>query len=360
MDMAVSLSKGRVFSIEHPTEGMPALTVFSGNAGQLLRGDAPTIQVLKAIRQRAQRNGVPFIIHLQEAGTGKKQSVGMAKLLEDIFGDEVALFCYGPEESNGLIRPGMDQYTISSKNLPVRARSVMHLPVVERTLLRKNQRVAINTSYDFPLPNGELAYLVSAGFHYDLGLTSTSKHISLLQAADTRVAAELLLQQDIGNARELSDHSNDDPSVRGRKGLLTFSGDGNTRGFVGTRWQLDRTSALRQGLGANVKEATEEIGATAHLTHSIQQEFIERKHPWMQLAGNLVNDALGALDSATGGKWGERKLDHQFYRDFTITSSGELESLERFDVIENNVFYGFENADHYVIGTLFGYRAAAD
>jgi hypothetical protein len=139
-------------------------------------------------------------------------------------------------------------------------------------------------------------------------------------------------------------------------GLVTFSGDGNTRGFVGTRWQIDRVEALKKGLGEGVLEATEEISVTAILPHSIQQEFIGKKHPLLKLAGNLIDDVIDTLDETTGLKWGERKLDHQFYRDFSVTAKGKLVPLHRFDIIENNVFYAFENADHYFIGTLFGFQ----
>jgi hypothetical protein len=139
-------NKGRILTIEHPTDSSPALMVFSGNAGQLLRGDIPTINILKAMRQRAHRNGVAFAMHFQEAGAVRKNSAGMARLLEDVFGDEVTIFRYGPQESNGQIRKGLDQYTVSSKNLSIRARSVVHLPVVERNVMRRNQRAAVNTS----------------------------------------------------------------------------------------------------------------------------------------------------------------------------------------------------------------------
>ena len=57
--------KGRILTIEHPTDSSPALMVLSGNAGQLLRGDIPTVNILKAMRQRAHRNDVPFVLHLQ-------------------------------------------------------------------------------------------------------------------------------------------------------------------------------------------------------------------------------------------------------------------------------------------------------
>ena len=117
--------KGRILTIEHPTDSSPALMVLSGNAGQLLRGDIPTINILKAMRQRAHRNGVPFVLHLQEAGAVRKNSVGMTRLLEDVFEDEVTIFQYGPQESNGLIRTGLDQYTVSSITLSVRARSIV-------------------------------------------------------------------------------------------------------------------------------------------------------------------------------------------------------------------------------------------
>ena len=69
---------------------------------------------------------------------------------------------------------------------------------------------------------------------------------------------------------------------------------------------------------------------------------------------------IDTLDETTGSKWGERKLDHQFYRDFAITPEGLLVPLHRFDIIENNVFYAFENADHYFIGTLFGFQMNGD
>ncbi len=65
-------NKGRILTIEHPTDSSPAVMVFSGNAGQLLRGDKPTVNILKAIRRRAERNGVPFAIHFQEAGAVRK------------------------------------------------------------------------------------------------------------------------------------------------------------------------------------------------------------------------------------------------------------------------------------------------
>ncbi len=348
-------NKGRILTIEHPTDSTPALTVFSGNAGQLLRGDIPTANVLKAMRQRAHRNGVAFVIHFQEAGAIRQNSVGMTKLLEDLFGDEVTIFRYGPEESNGHIRVGLDQYIVSSTNLSVRARSIVHLPVVERNVLRRNQRAAVNTSYDFVLPDGEQAYLETTGFHYDLGLTPLSVRVSRLQAVETRRGVEKLIQQDIDHKGPMVDH-NSVTSVRGRMGLVTFSGDGNTRGFIGTRWQMDRVEALKNGLGDGVKEATEEISVTAHLPHSIQQEFIGKQNALLKLAGNIIDDVIEAIDDTTGSKWGERKLDHQFYRDFMISSEGLLVPLHRFNVIENNVFYDFENADHYFISTLFGYQ----
>ena len=119
---------------------------------------------------------------------------------------------------------------------------------------------------------------------------------------------------------------------------------------------MDRVDALKKGLGDNVKEATEEISVTANLPHSIQQEFIGKKNRLLKLTGNIIDDVIDAIDVTTGSKWGERKLDHQFYRDFVITPEGLLVPSQRFDVIENNVFYDFANADHYFIGTLFGFQ----
>jgi hypothetical protein len=347
-------TKGRILTIEHPTDSAPALMVFSGNAGQLLRGDISTVHILKAMRQRALRNGVAFTIHLQEAGAVNKNSVGMTRLLEDVFGDEVNIFCYGQQDTNGQIREGLDQYTVSSKDLTVRTRSVIHLTVVERKLMRRNQRIAMNTSYDFMLPNGERGYLETTGFHYDLGLTPNSTKISRLQAVETRQGVEKLIQEDMLQQKSFFDQ-NRGAVVDGFKGLVTFSGDGNTRGLIGTRWHIDRVEALKKGLGDDVLEATQEIDVTANLPHSIQQEFIEKKHPVLKLTGHIVNSAIDVIDVTTGNKWGERKLDHQFYRDFTLTPDGSFAPLRRFDVIENNVFYNFENADHYFISTLFGY-----
>jgi hypothetical protein len=356
--------KGRILTIEHPTDSSPAVMVLSGNAGQLLRGDIPTVNILKAMRRRAHRNGVPFVLHFQEAGTVRKNSVGMTRLLEDVFEDEVTIFQYGPQESNGLIRKGLDQYTVSSKKLSIRARSVVHLPIVERNVMRRNQRAAVNTSYDFVLPNGEQAYLETTGFHYDLGLTPISAKVSRLQAYETRRGVESLIQQDIDPQQCHPDQSEGSQkvveSIRGRAGLVTFSGDGNTRGFVGTRWQMDRVDALKKGLGEDVQEATEEISVTANLPHSIQQEFIGKKHPLLKFAGNMLDDVFDVIDDTTGSKWGERKLDHQFYRALRITAEGKLVPLQKFDVVENNVFYDFANADHYCIGTLFGFQMNGD
>lgn len=348
-------NQGRILTIEHPTDSVPALMVFSGNAGQLLRGDIPTANILKAMRQRVQRNGVAFTMHFQEAGTGRKNSVGMTRLLEDVFGDDIVIFRYGSQESSGQVRQGLDQYTVSSRNLPVRTRSVVNLPVVERNVMRRNQRAAVNTSYDFVLPDGEQGYLETTGFHYDLGLTALSKRVSYLQAEETRQAVEKLIQQDI-NQEGSNVYPEVGKAVRGRKGLVTFSGDGNTRGFVGTRWQMDRIAALKKGLGDDLTEATEEIGVTANLSHSIQQELMERKSPLLKFTSIVVDNVIDIIDETTGSKWGERKLDHQFYRDFTITPEGSLLPLHKFDVIENNVYYGFVNADHYFISTLFGYQ----
>jgi hypothetical protein len=365
--------KGRILTIEHPTDSSPALMVLSGNAGQLLRGDIPTMNILKAMKRRAHRNGVPFVLHFQEAGAVRKNSVGMTRLLEDVFGDEVTIFQYGPQESKGLIRKGLDQYTVSSKTLSIRARGVVHLPIVERNVMRRNQRAAVNTSYDFVLPNGETGYLETTGFHYDLGLTPISTKVSRLQAYETRRGVERLIQQDMNPSLQCHpEHSSAChpersegsqkviESIRGRAGLITFSGDGNTRGFVGTRWQMDRVDALKKGLGEDVQEATEEISVTANLPHSIQQEFIGKKHPLLKFAGNMLDDFFDAIDDTTGGKWGERKLDHQFFRDFRVTTAGKLIPLQKFDVIENNVFYDFANADHYCIGTLFGFQENGD
>jgi len=348
-------TKGRILTIEHPMECSPALIVFSGNAGQLLRGDIPTANILKAIKRRTRRNKVPFVIHFQEAGAVSKGSVGMTRLLEDVFGDEVTIFRYGPQESRGQIRAGFDQYIVSAKTLSVRARSTVLLPVVERNVLRRNQRAAVNTSYDFPLPDGETGYLETTGFHYDLGLTAISKRVSLLQAEETRWGVEKLLQQDLSLNGSTPEHALIKP-IRGRKGLITFSGDGNTRGFAGTRWQRERVEALKRRLGDEVKEATEEIDVTAHLSQSIQQEFIEKTHPVLKLTGNVLDVVINAMAETTGNRWSERKLDHQFYQDFLITSEGNLAPLHRFGIIENNVFYDFGNADHYVISTLFGYQ----
>src|SRR6266571_4758802 len=303
-------NKGRILTIEHPTDSAPALMVFSGNAGKLLRGDIPTVNILKAMKRRAQRNGVAFVMHFQEAGAARKNSAGMTRLLEDVFGEEITIFRYGPQESHGQIRKGLDQYTVSSKNLTVRARSIVHLPVVERNVLRRNQRAAVNTSYDFVLPDGEQAYLETTGFHYDLGLTPLSVRVSRLQAVETRRGVEKLIQQDIDHKGPMVDH-NSVTSVRGRMGLVTFSGDGNTRGFIGTRWQMDRVEALKNGLGDGVKEATEEISVTAHLPHSIQQEFIGKQNALLKLAGNIIDDVIEAIDDTTGSKWGERTLFHQ-------------------------------------------------
>jgi hypothetical protein len=247
----------------------------------------------------------------------------------------------------------------------------VHLPVVERNVMRRNQRAAVNTSYDFVLPNAELAYLETTGFHYDLGLTPISTKVSRLQALETRRGVERLIQQDIDNPQQRHPSSDCHPersegsrvaleSIRGRAGLITFSGDGNTRGFVGTRWQMDRVDALKKGLGEGVQEATEEIGVTANLPRSIQQEFIGKKHPLLKFAGNMLDDVFDVIDDTTGGKWGERKLDHQFFRDFMVTPKGKLVPLQKFDVIENNVFYDFANADHYCIGTLFGFQMNGD
>ncbi len=346
--------RGRILTVEHPTESTPALLVFSGNAGQLLRGDVPTVNILKAMKQRVRRNNVPFVLHLQEAGAVSSSSVGMTRLLEDVFGDEATIFRYGTQETQGQIRLGFDQYIVSSRDLAIRTRSAVLLPVVERNLLRRNQRAALNTSYDYSLPDGEQGYLETTGFHYDLGLTSASKRVNILQARETRLGVEKLLRQDMYPDGHLFERP-DVQSICGRKGLITFSGDGNTHGGVGTRWQLDRVEALKRGFGSDIKEATEEIEVTANLSQSIQQEFMEKKHFLLKLAGSVVNDVITAVDDVTGSKWGERKLDHQFYRDFTVTTDGELVPLHCFDVIENNVFYDFANADHYCISTLFGY-----
>jgi hypothetical protein len=348
-------NNGMILTIEHPTDSAPALMVISGNAGQLLRGDIPTANILKAIRRRAQRNGVPFVMHFQEAGAMRRESVGMTRLIEDVFADDVTIYSYGPQESHGQIRPGFDQYIVSAKVLAVRARSVVLLPVVERNVLRRNQRAALNTSYDMTLPDGETAFLETTGFHYDLGLTPVSARISRIQAVETRRGAEQLLQQAIAQSGAAGASGEVRPPL-GLKGLITYSGDGNTHGLIGSRWQMDRVEALKEGLGEDVHEATEEISVTANIPHSIQQEFIGRKHPMVKFAGNVLDDVFDAIDDTTGSKWGERKLDHQFYRDFTITPEGLLAPLQRFDVIENNVFYDFANADHYSISTLFGYR----
>src|SRR5260370_19764861 len=275
--------KGRILTIEHPTDSSPAVMVFSGNGGQLLRGDIPTVNILKAMRRRAHRNSVHFVLHFQEAGTVRKSSVGMTKLLEDVFGDEVTIFRYGPQESNGLIRKGLDQYTVSSKKLSIRGRSVIHLPIVERNVMRRNQRAAVNTSYDLVLPNGEQGNLETTGFHYDLGLTPISAKVSRLKSLETRRGVESVIQQDIDPQQQCHPERSEGSqkvveSVRGRAGLVTFSGDGNTRGFVGTRWQIDPVDALKKGLGDDVKEATEETSVNTKLPHSIQQEFIGKNH----------------------------------------------------------------------------------
>jgi hypothetical protein len=38
---------------------------------------------------------------------------------------------------------------------------------------------------------------------------------------------------------------------------------------------------------------------------------------------------------------------------------GQLFSRHAFEAIESNVFYGFGDADHYVISTLFGYQSTS-
>jgi len=82
---------------------------------------------------------------------------------------------------------------------------------------------------------------------------------------------------------------------------------------------MDRVAALRNGLGGDLAEATEEISVTANLPHSIQQEFIGKKNPLLKFTSTVLDTDIDALDDTTGSKWGERKLDHQFYRDFIIT-----------------------------------------
>jgi hypothetical protein len=346
---------GRILTIEHPGESVPALLVFSSNAGQLLRGDEPTAVLLNAMRQCAHRKGVPFVMHFQETDRGLRRSVGMTRLLENIFGNEVSIFRHGAEDADDELHAGFDQYIVSSKELAVRARSVIQLPTLERRLLYGGQRAAMHTSYNWRLPDGEEAYLITSGFHYDLGFTRVSKQISQFQAQETRRSVERMLVRDLNLTGIGGDESRRTP-IYGRKALITFSGDGNTHGPLGTRWQPDQIAALRRGLGEEVKEATEAIEVTAQLSRSMQQEAIERKHPWLVLAGTLVDDMLSMVDEVTHSKWGERKLDHQFYCDFAITPSGEIAPLDAFDVVENHVFYGYGNADHYVISTLFGYR----
>ena len=138
--------------------------------------------------------------------------------------------------------------------------------------MRRNQRAAVNTSYDLVLPNAEPGYLETTGFHYDLGLTPISAKVSRLQALETRRGVERLIQQDIDPEQQYNPERGEGfqkvvESIRERAGLVTFSGDGNTRGFVGTRWQMDRVDALKKGLGEDVQEATEEISVTANLPH---------------------------------------------------------------------------------------------
>src|SRR5260370_8758857 len=225
-------NKGRIITVEQQKSSSPGIMVFCGNAGQLLRGDKPTVNILKAIRRRAERNGVPFAIHFQEAGAVRKNSVGMTRLLEDVFGDEVTIFCYGPQESNGLIRKGLDQYTVSSKKLSIRARSVIHLPIVERNVMRRNQRAAVNTSYDLVLPNGKQGYLETTGFHYDLGLTPITAKVSRLKSLETRRGVESVIQQDIDPQQQCHPERSEGSqklvkSVLGQPRLLTFTADGN-------------------------------------------------------------------------------------------------------------------------------------
>ena len=74
----------------------------------------------------------------------------------------------------------------------------------------------------------------------------------------------------------------------------------------------------------------------------------------------MLDYVFDVIDDTTGSKWGERKLDHQFFRDFRITAEGKLVPLQKFDVIENNVFYDFEKSDHYCIVTLFGFQMNED
>ena len=81
-------------------------------------------------------------------------------------------------------------------------------------------------------------------------------------------------------------------------------GTPNARGFIGTRWHMDRIEALKNGLGGNVKEATEEISVTANLPHSIQREFIGKKNPMLKFAGNLIDEVIYAIDDTTGSTWG--------------------------------------------------------
>ena len=49
-----------------------------------------------------------------------------------------------------------------------------------------------------------------------------------------------------------------------------------------------------------------------------------------------------------------------FFETLGFPPEGKLSPLQKFDVIENNVFYDFANADHYCIGTLFGFQMNGD
>src|SRR5438876_12028947 len=78
----------------HPDEHLHEV-----GAAQAEEGDAGLAEIGRASCR--EREEISVVVHLQKEDAIRQNSVGMTKLLEDLFGAEITICRYGQEESNG-------------------------------------------------------------------------------------------------------------------------------------------------------------------------------------------------------------------------------------------------------------------
>lgn len=340
----IERTRGRNIILNTPTESIPFLTVFSNNTGQLLRGgDLEAERMLKGLLRQARRNHVPFIIHLQEAGSISSDSVGMEKIIQDVFTDKANYWHYGTSNSNGQINLGHDQYTIySTEGLSPLHQQILLLPQVPRQILRRNQRAAQLSDFLLTLPNGSQQYLIGAGFHYDLDFTKTSREIKFEQAKITRRGVDDMIDNAIENGLIPSNS----------EGIVIFSCDANTHGYPGLPWHRERVEKIMEGLGPDIVEDTKDLTFTASLARSIEQEILSGT-----INSNLLKRPITVFTNTVGDAIiMNRKLDHQFHLNFIVGEEGKYTPIDNIEVIDSYLLIAYQNADHFPIGTLYGIK----